>query len=60
MTVLFIRLMEASAANEKTISSIHIYANGNSIIIEAGSTSDKTLIYLDSNINGIIDNGETS
>ncbi len=52
--------MEASATNEITISSIHIYAKGNSIIIEAGSTSDKTLIYLDSNSNGIIDNGETS
>ena len=51
MAMLFIRPLKASAEGEIGIIGANIYANGNAITLKAGSTSDKTLVYLDSNPN---------
>lgn len=49
---------EVFAVGEVTVSGTKIYANGNAIILDEGTMTVYTVVYLDSNCNGAIDGGE--
>lgn len=42
-----------------TVSGTHILANGHAIILAAGTTADYTVVYLDTNGDGVIDGGDS-